>query len=184
MDTSFADHRDSLEGTIDHLQRELQAVRTGRATPSLVENISVVAYETPTPLAQLATINAPDPKTISIQPWDKSLAKAIEKAIQDANVGLSAVSDGAILRITMPMMTEENRKQLARVVRDALEEARIAIRAVREKIKEKIMEEEKAGELSEDDRFRLLKKLDEHIREYTTKAEGITSKKEEEIMAI
>lgn len=184
MENIIDQYQPEMVKILDHLSRELQNIRTGRATPSLVENITVSAYNVKTPLIQLATISTPDPKTIHIQPWDKNITKAIEAAIREADIGLQPVVDNEIIRISLPMLTKENRQQLARLVKRHLEDTRICIRSQRDKIKDQIINKEKAKEISEDDRFRLIKKLDEFIRKYLEMAETLALNKEKEIMEI
>lgn len=169
---------------IDHLAQELGAMRTGRAHGALVENISVDAYGSLTPLKQLASISIPDARTITIVPWDKSILKDIEKAIVGANTGLTPMNDGSVVRVPIPALTEEGRKNLVKIVWQKVEQAKIGIRTIRDKIKEEIIKAEKAKELTEDDRYVLVKELDEITKEYTAKAESAGTAKEKEILTI
>jgi ribosome recycling factor len=124
-----AEHR--MSGAIDALQRELSAIRTGRAAPALVERLTVEYYGTPTPLNQLAGVSAPESRMLVIQPWDRGSIGAIEKAIQKSDLGLTPNSDGAVIRLNIPALTEERRKSLVKVARGKVEEGKIAIRNVR-----------------------------------------------------
>lgn len=169
---------------LDHLQKELSGLRTGRATPSLVENIEVSAYGSNMEIKGLASISILDSKTLAIEPWDKGLVSAIEKAIRDSQIGLSPVSDGGVLRLNMPMMTEENRMKMVKVMKEKMEEAKISIRAVREKTREQIMEKEKNKEMSEDEKFKLLDELEKLTKEYTDEIHQMGEKKEQEILTV
>jgi ribosome recycling factor len=167
-----------------HLEQELKSLRTGRATAALVEHITVDAYGTPTPLQHLATISVSDARTIVIAPWDKTVLKEIEKAIVQAQMGINPVNDGVVIRVIMPVMTEENRKSLVKTMGQKLEQARIGVRSVRDEIKEEILREEKEKMITEDDRYELLKKLDDVTKEYTERMNAMGQAKEEEIMTI
>jgi ribosome recycling factor len=165
-----------------HLEQELKSLRTGRATAALVEHITVDAYGTP--LQHLATISVSDARTIVIAPWDKTVLKEIEKAIVQAQMGINPVNDGVVIRVIMPVMTEENRKSLVKTMGQKLEQARIGVRSVRDEIKEEILREEKEKMITEDDRYELLKKLDDVTKEYTERMNAMGQAKEEEIMTI
>jgi ribosome recycling factor len=174
----------AYEASLDHLQKELSSLRTGRATPALVEDIPVSAYDSTMEVKGLASISVLDSKTLLIDAWDKALMPAIEKGIRDANVGLSPIPDGDKIRIVMPMMTEDNRKQMVKTMKEKVEESRISIRSVREGLREDIMEKEKQKELSEDEKFKMLDELDNLTSEYNEKISDIGSNKEQEIMTV
>ncbi len=176
--------RKEFDVHIAHLEQELKSLRTGRATAALVEHIIVDAYGTPTPLQHLATISVSDARTIVIAPWDKTVLKEIEKAIVQAQMGINPVNDGVVIRVIMPVMTEENRKSLVKTMGQKLEQARIGVRSVRDEIKEEILREEKEKMITEDDRYELLKKLDDVTKEYTERMNAMGQAKEEEIMTI
>ncbi len=177
------DYKEKLEKSIEHLKKELATIRTGRATPSLVENMPVLAYDEaePMPLKQLAAITVPQPRQILIEPWDKSTLKQIEKAVSQADMGFNIVNDGNVLRISIPMMTDEMRKTILKSLHEKLEQARISVRKIRDDIKESIIKEFKEGLIGEDDKFKLLDDLDEMIRKYTDIINELGDKKEEEI---
>ena len=177
-------HKPEFEKGLEMLKNELTTLRVGRANPMMVEGILVDAYGSKMPIKQMASITVPEARTLLIQPWDKALSKEVEKAIIQANIGISPVNEGAQIRLTVPQLTEENRKELVKQVREKLEKIKIVFRQVRDKIKDTIGKMEKDKELTEDDRFLLLKKLDETTKEYTTKAEEMSDKKEDEIMTI
>lgn len=172
------------QAAIDHLQTELGSLRTGRATPQLVENIRVEAYGSNMDLKSMASISVQDSKTIMIDPWDKSLLQAIEKAIRDADIGISPAVDGQVIRINLPQMTEETRKKLVKIMKELCEEARIALRGVREAARDEVMKIEKAKEIGEDEKFKVLEELDKMTKECTDMVESIADKKEEEIMTV
>ena len=173
-----------IEGLINHLKTELKNIRTGRATPSLVENIEVEAYNTKTPLSQLASINAPDSKTIVIEPWDKSVVKSIEKAISQSNLGISPTNEGKLIRLSMPPLTEEDREKFARLADQQIEESKIALRNTREEFSKEIKRQEKDKEISEDQSFQEQKKLQEKIDQTNKQIQEIGEKKRAEVMSI
>ncbi|MFC1612928.1 ribosome recycling factor [Patescibacteria group bacterium] len=173
-----------FEKAIEHLKIEISSIKTGRATPILVENIQVNCYGSKMPIPQLASINVPEPKNIVIKPWDKTIIKEIEKAIVNANIGLNPVNEGEQLRITLPALTEEDRITLVKLLHQKLEKSRIAIRGIRDKIKDIIIKMEKDKEIGEDERYREQKELDEVTTEYNEKIKEIGDRKEAEINTI
>lgn len=172
------------EAVIDHLKKELATLRTGQASPALVEDIPVSAYDSTMEIKGLASISTQDTKTIIIDPWDKGLLQAIEKGIRDADIGISPVVDGTVIRIVLPMMTEENRVKLVKVVKEKLEEARVGLRKVREAIREDVIKQEKEKEISEDEKFKLFDEVEKSTKEFMAKVEELGEKKEHEIMTI
>jgi len=174
----------AFESAIDHLHKELGSLRTGRATPTLVEDIPVSAYDATMEIKGLASIQVQDAKTLVIDPWDKGLLKNIEKGIRDAGVGISPVVDGTMIRIMMPPMTEDNRKSMVKKMKEYLEEARIRIRQVREDAREQVGKMEKEKELSEDEKFKLFDEIDKMTKDYNDQIDEIGKKKEEEIMTV
>lgn len=174
----------AFEAAIEHFQKELGALRTGRATPALVEDIPVSAYDATMEIKGLASIQAQDAKTLVIDPWDKGLLKNIEKGIRDAGVGLSPVVDGTAIRIVMPPMTEDNRKNMVKKMREFFEDARIRVRQVREDAREQVVKMEKEKEISEDEKFKLFDEIDKMTKEYNDQIEEIGKRKEIEIMTV
>lgn len=174
----------AFDAAVDHFHRELGALRTGRATPALVEDIPVSAYDAMMEIKGLASIQAQDSKTLVIDPWDKGLLKNIEKGIRDAGVGLNPVVDGTVIRIVMPPMTEDNRKSMVKKMKEYLEDTRIRVRQVREDARDQVSKMEKEKELSEDEKFKLFDEIDKMTKEYNDQIEEIGKKKEEEIMTI
>jgi len=173
-----------MEKALKVLEKELGKLRTGRACTSLVEDIKVEYYGTPTPLNQLASISIPDSRTITIQPWDKSAFALIEKAIQQSDLGLTPVNDGKIIRINLPQPTEERRKELVKVAKKYGEEAKIAIRNIRRELNDALKKKKNNKELTEDE----LKKGQEDVQEltdkYIRKVDEIIELKEKEIMEL
>jgi len=184
MNPYITTHSSEYESAIEHFRKELTQIRTGQANPELVEDIDVEAYDSHTPIQQLASITAPDTKTLVIQPWDKTILKNIEQAIIKADIGFSPVNDGDILRIPMPSMTEENRKHLVKLVNERSEDAKVGMRQIRDKVKHEIQEAEKAKEITEDDKFKFLKDLDKHTSEKVEKIAEMAKKKADQIMTV
>jgi ribosome recycling factor len=172
------------EKAIDFFKRGIKNLRTGRANPAILDGVVVEAYGVKTPLNGLSTINVVDGQTLVVSPWDKNVIKDIEKAIVEAQLGLGVINEGDRIRLTVPRMTEENRREMVKKLNGKMEEARIAIRQIREEVKEEIEEAEKNKEISEDDKFRFIKELDEKVNELNQKLKEIRDKKEEEIMTI
>ena len=166
------------------LADDLATLRVGRANPLIIENMNVEAYGVMTPLKQLASISAPESRTLLIMPWDKSIIKDIENGIIKANIGLSPVNEGSQIRLTVPALTEESRKELVKSVGEKMERTRIAIRQIRDKVKDDIIKKEKSGSLTEDDKYDLQKKVDEMVKGYNDQIKDLGDKKEKEIMTI
>ncbi|MCP2605185.1 ribosome recycling factor [Candidatus Aminicenantes bacterium AH-873-B07] len=168
--------------SIDHFKKELSKVRTGRASISLLEEIKVDYYGTLTPLNQISTLSVPDPNLITIQPWDPSLLSTIEKAIRVADLGLNPINDGKIIKVPIPPLDEETRRKIVKHIGKMLEEEKTALRIMRRESKEAIEKAEKNKEISEDDKFWGLEKLQELTDMYIKKAEDLAKTKEKEIM--
>ncbi len=173
-----------FEKSVNHFKEELNQLRTGRASAALVENIPVDYYGARSPLKQVASITVPEPKIIVISPWDKSQLAGIEKGIRESQLNLNPVNDGQIIRVVIPALTEERRKELVKILNKKSEEARIAVRQCREEIWEEIQEAEKESLISEDDKFSGKNKLQNIVDEYNRKIEEIRGKKEEEILKV
>jgi ribosome recycling factor len=177
-----ADHR--MQSAIDALQRELAGIRTGRASPALVERLHVDYYGASTPLNQLATISAPEPRMLVIQPWDRGSAQAIEKAIQKSDLGLTPNSDGQVIRLSIPQLTEERRKSLVRVARGKTEEGKVAIRNVRRDAVEHVKSLLKEKQIGEDDERRSHHEIDALTKRFTDEADRLGQQKEAEILEV
>lgn len=173
-----------FEKIIAHLHAVLIEIRTGRATPALVENIAVESYGSEMPLKSVAAISVPEARQILIKPWDKSILPAIQKAIQVSNIGLNPVVDQDSIRLFMPTLTEERRRELVKTMKQRLEEARIAIRKAREDEMKSIDQQEKSGDISENDRFRLKDEAQKTVDEYNKKIDLLGQNKEKEVMTI
>ncbi|MEK7115922.1 MAG: ribosome recycling factor [Patescibacteria group bacterium] len=173
-----------FENALSHLEKELHAIRGGRANASVIEHIKVEAYGSTLEIKGLASISVPDAKTIQIEPWDKAVVKDIEKALSAANLGMNPSVMGAMIRLHFPPMTEENRKDTVKVVHQKGEHARIAIRNVREQVRDAILKQEKANMISEDERFRLQDILDKKVAELNTRVDATVKEKEHEILTM
>lgn len=184
MSVLIDSYQKEFDKVIEFLEKEISGLRGSRATSSLVENIMVEAYGTKMPLREVARIFTEGHKNIVIEPWDKNNLKAIEKAIFESSLGVAPVVDGQLVRISFPPLNEEKRKEIVRILHQKAEHARIGLRGVRDKIKETIFQQEKNKEISEDEKFRLMKELDEKIGEYNNKIKEKIEKKEKEILSI
>jgi ribosome recycling factor len=178
------DARERMAKSVESTRHEFGSVRTGRATPALLDRIAVDYYGTQTPLNQLATINAPEARLLSIQPYDKSSIKAIEKAILESDVGLTPNNDGNLIRLAVPELTEERRKQLVKVVRHIAEEGRVAIRNIRRDVMHDLRELRDAGEAGADDEHRAEGELQKLTDEKVAELDGLLKHKEEEILEV
>lgn len=176
--------KSDLDQVVAHFKSEVATLRTGRATPALVENIEVECYDTRMPLKQAAAIHVPEARTIVIQPWDKSIIKDIEKAIIGFRSGLNPVVDGDAIRINIPPLNEERRRELVKILNQNLEEARISVRQHRDEVWKKIQELEREGKIREDDKFRGKDELQKTVDQYNGKIEEVGEVKKKEIMTI
>jgi ribosome recycling factor len=172
-----------MDKSIKHLDHEYTSLRTGRATPSLLDNIRVDYYGAQTPLAQCASITVPEARLLVIQPWDKSLLSAIEKAIQAANLGLNPINDGSIIRVPIPAMTDDRRKELVKIVHAMAEDARIGVRSVRRDANEKIKKLEKDKQISEDNAKDALVEIQKITDKFIEKIKEAQDKKEADILS-
>lgn len=177
-------NKQEFDKTLEYFQEELSKLRTGRANPAILEDIKVDYYGTPTPIKQVGSVSVPEARQLLIQPWDKNALAPIEKAIRDSDLGLAPVNEGDKIRISLPELTEERRRELTKVVGKLAEEARIRIRNVREEIWKGIKQQEEAGGITEDDKFRMKEELDEVIEEYNKKIKDLAERKEQEIMTV
>ena len=184
IDEILASADTKMGKTIEVLQRELAAIRTGRASPALVENIRVDHYGVPTPIGQVAAISIPEARTIIIKPWDKGALSSIERAILKSDLGLNPANDGNVIRLTIPQLTEERRRELVRVVRKRVEEGRIAIRNIRREAMEELRSLVRNKEISEDEQKRALDWLQRLTDSFIHETNSIAEGKEAEIMEI
>ena len=173
-----------MQKSVEALQDDLLSIRTGRASPALVEKLAVEYYGTATPLNQMASIAAPEPRLLVIRPWDPSALADIERAILRSDLGLTPMNDGMLIRLSIPRLTEERRRELVKVVSRRVEEARIAVRNLRRDALQDLKEFEKEKMISEDDFFRGKDKVQELTDEFIEEIDGIGKRKEEEVMEI
>ena len=173
-----------MQAAIDLLGREFAAIRTGRASTALLDNIRVEAYGTLTPINQMASLSVPDPKTIVIQPWDASQIGNIEKAIHKSDIGITPSSDGKVLRLVMPSLTEERRKQLAKTVGKFAEDARVAIRNVRREANDRLKAMARDKKVSQDEERRGHDAIQKTTDKFVAKVDEFVKKKEQEVLAI
>jgi len=183
VNAAIDEGRDSMDRALDRFRKELTRVRTGRASTSLLDGISVDYFDTPTPLNQLATLSVPDPRMIVISPFDKTVIPQLEKAIQKSDLGLTPSNDGKVIRIQIPPLTEERRKQLVKQVRKIAEEHRIRVRDARRDSLSLLKDLEDDG-LSKDDRHRAEKKVQEVTDEFIKKVDDLTAQKEKDVLEV
>lgn len=183
-DEILMDTEERMEAAVTHLSGELSGLRSGRASPALVDKLQVEAYGTSTPLGQLAQIGCPEPRQILIKPFDPSIGKDIEKAILASDLGLNPNSDGKVLRLNLPPLSEERRKQLAKVVKDNGEKANIAVRNVRRDANKSADADKEAKELTIDDCDRLKKDIQELTKTYEGKIKDLVDKKTADLMDV
>lgn len=176
--------KDKMESSLKALQNELGKLRTGRASLAVLDGIRVDYYGTPTPLNQVASLAVPEARLITVQPWESNLIPAIEKAILEANIGLTPASDGKIVRLPIPKLTEERRKDIVKQVKGLGEEAKVAVRHVRKDAMDQIKKLKSDSKITEDEQKRVEKDVQKITDDYITKVDGILSKKEEDIMTV
>ncbi len=182
--TSLKETQSRMEAAIEAVRREFATVRTGKASPALLEHVRVEAYETHMPLEQLATISAPEPRLLVVQPWDKNLMGVIEKAIQSSDLGLNPSNDGTIIHVPVPQLNEERRQELVKVLHKMAEEGRVSVRAARRAANDDIKAKMKDGEVSEDEGHRALEEVQKLTDEYGEKIESLLTAKEAEVLEV
>lgn len=184
MEENFKETERKMDKSVEAFKRELSTLRAGRAVPSLLDRVQVDYYNTPTPLNQLATISTPEPRLLLIQPWDKNVIGAMEKAILKSDLGLTPNNDGTVIRLNIPQLTEERRKELVRYVRKKAEEGRVAIRNIRREGNELLKNEEKKGDISEDDRRLYQEEIQDMTNKRIEEVDNYLAEKEKEIMEV
>jgi ribosome recycling factor len=184
MEAMVKDTAARMERSIEAFRKELGKVRTGRASFSLLDGVKVDYYGTPTPLQQVGTLSVPESRLITITPWDAKMIGPIEKAIQGSGLGLNPASDGKVVRIPIPPLTEERRKELAKLVRKMAEDARVAVRNVRREAIEKLKDRERKKEISEDDVKRGQERVQKETDACVKKIDDILKAKEQEILEV
>lgn len=173
-----------LEEVLGQLSEKFKAVRTGKANPSLIENLMVTYYGTQTPLKQMATLSTPNANLILVTPWDKNSLGDIELAIRNSNIGLSPVNDGAGIKVILPQLTEERRQELAKHIKTLSEEAKVVARNLRAEAWQEIKDMEKNSQITEDDRYRAEEELNKLVNDNNKKVDEMLAEKDKEIMTI
>ena len=184
MSPEIVSYDERMQKTIEVVKSNFAAVRAGRANAGVLDRIMVEYYGAPTPLNQVANIGSPDPRTLTIQPYDMSLLKAIEKAIQTSDLGINPQNDGRVIRLAFPQLTEERRKELTKQVRKYGEEGKVALRNIRRDAMDDIKKKTKKSELTEDDQKKLEKELQDLTDKRCKDIDELTAKKEKELMAV
>src|SRR6195256_6449808 len=184
IDPILRDAEQKMAKSVDHLGAELSTIRTGRANPALIDKVMVPYYGTPTPLNQLAQISAPEPRLLIVQVYDKSQIGTIEKALRTGDQGLNPASDGQVIRVPIPPLTEERRKEFVKLVKQKAEEARVAIRNVRRDEVHRIDQLQKNGEVAEDDAKRGTARLQKITEAQIEKVDSLAGRKESEVMEV
>ncbi|HET9493110.1 MAG TPA: ribosome recycling factor [Chloroflexia bacterium] len=178
------DAEERMKKAVEALRRELTSIRTGRATPALVDRVTVEYYGTPTPLNQLALITAPEPRLLMIKPYDKSALSLIEKALQKSEQGFNPSNDGQIIRIPIPQLTEERRRDMVKSVKHKVEEGRVSVRNIRRDAMHDLKELESEKMISEDDHKRAVDRLEDLVHKYVRECEHIGDAKEAEVLEV
>lgn len=176
--------KEQMAKTVENTKENFSGIRTGRANPALLNGITVDYYGAPTPIKALATIGVPEPRTLSVTPFDVSQAGAVEKAIRDSSLGVSPNRDGNVIRLTMPELTEERRKEYVKLAKTKAEDGKVAVRNIRRKAKETIDQSVKDGDMGEDDGDRLLKELDKVTKTISDEIDALLEAKQKEIMEV
>ncbi|MFP3999026.1 MAG: ribosome recycling factor [Desulfobacterales bacterium] len=184
IDSIISEAEEKMDKSVSALKKELQKIRTGRASLSLLDDVRVDYYGTPTPLNQIASLSVPESRLITIQPWDPSALKEIEKAIMKSNLGLTPSSDGKIIRINIPPLTEDRRKEIVKQVNKVCEEYRIAVRNIRRDANDSLKSLKKDGDASEDDVSKALDDIQKLTDEHIKKVDDLYKDKEKEILEV
>ena len=173
-----------MERALEALRREFAGVRTGKASPALLDTVRVEAYGSQMPLNQVGTVSAPEPRLLTIQPWDRSLVKAIERALQESDLGLNPSNDGNLIRIPIPALTEERRREYVKLLHKMAEEARVSVRQARKDANDEIKQRQKDGELSEDETRREQDDVQKITNQYVERVDELLKRKEAEVMEV
>ncbi len=184
MDERLKVYEEKMTKSYDSMQREFISIRAGRANPHVLDKIRVDYYGTPTPLQQVGNISVPEPRMLQIQPWEKSLLKAIEKAILTSDIGINPTNDGSIIRLVFPELTEERRKELVKDVKKKGEAAKVAVRNIRRDANENLKKLNKAGEISEDDQKDLETKVQKMTDKFIADIDKAVDEKSKEILTV
>lgn len=184
MADNYPEFTNKMKKTTEVLSSQFDSVRAGRANPAILDQLRVEYYGTPTPINQIATVAIPDPRSLTIQPWDTSSLKPIEKAILESDIGINPQNDGKVIRLVFPQLTEERRKDLIKQVKKYAEEAKVAIRNIRRDAMEKFKDQKKKSEVTEDDLKIMEKDIQKLTDDYIKEIDEIAAKKEKELLAI
>lgn len=181
MEQLISQTKEKMNKAIEHLKQELSSVRTGRANPALIEQIKVDAYGSPMVLRDLASINSPEPRLLVVQPWDKANSDAIIKSIREAGQGLNPVEESDVIRVPIPALNEERRKELIKLVRDKTESSKVAIRSARRESMDRLEADEKSGKISKDDKHRYSEQVQKVTTEVSAQIDDILKSKESDL---
>ncbi len=181
---SVNEARTQMEKAVEAMRREFTSVRTGKATPALLDTVRVDAYGSKMPLNQVGTVSAPEPRMLIVQPWDKGLLKAIENGIVAADLGLNPSNDGNIIRVPIPQLTEERRKEMVKLLHKLAEEGRVAIRHARQEANKELKKKQGDHDISEDDAHRQMEQVQKLTDEYIVKIDQLLKGKEQEVMEV
>jgi ribosome recycling factor len=173
-----------MDKTVDSLRREYQKVRTGRASTALLDDIKVDYYGTPSGLSQVATLAVPEPRTITLQPWEAKMIPAIEKAIMNSNLGLTPANDGKLIRLTLPALTEERRKEIVKQLKKSAEDAKVALRNIRRDSIDKLKKMEKDKQITEDELKRAEKDIQDATKTHEQRVDEVFAHKEKEVLEV
>ena len=184
IDYTMHELRGSIGKAHDALRREMSRIRTGRANPEILESIRVDYYGTPTPISQMASVSVPEPRMLTVKPWDRTSLRLIEKAIVESPLGITPMNDGEIIRLPMPALTEQRRKELAKLARSHLEDSKVAIRKARHECRDMLAQIEKDGEASADEVERAGKAMEDVVKDGVSKADEIVAAKEKDILTV
>ncbi|NQY55424.1 MAG: ribosome recycling factor [Ilumatobacteraceae bacterium] len=184
IDETLLDAMDKMDRAVEHTQAQFGSVRTGRATPSLVERLSVDYYGAPVPLQQIASISVPEARQLLIKPHDRNSLDAVEKAIRDSDLGVAPNNDGVSIRLSLPQLTEERRREYVKVVKNMAEDGRIAVRAARRDARKTLETAEKDGDISADELDRAEKELERVTHDHVERIDGALGRKEQELLEV
>jgi ribosome recycling factor len=182
--SSLQKAKQRMEGALEGMRREFAGVRTGKASPALLDSVRVEAYGSRVPLNQVGTVSAPEPRMLTVQPWDRSLIKEIDRALRESDLGLNPTNDGQLIRIPIPPLTEERRKEFVRMLHKLAEEGRVAVRHVRKEANDEVKHRQKGEGLSEDDIRREQGEVQKLTDQYIAKIEELLKHKEAEVMEV
>lgn len=180
----FSSHEDRMKKSIEALKRDFASLRAGRATPALLDRVTVDYYGAPTPVSQVANISVPEPRMITIQPWDKGMLSDIEKAIMKSDLGLNPNSDGMMIRLSIPQLTKERRAELAKTIHKKAEESKVAVRNIRRDANDALKKLEKDKAITEDENKKAQEDMQKTIDQYVKEIDRVTASKEKEIMEV